>query len=177
MAPYADISANLSGGNLNNILEKLTEVKVLLPFLVNLTAEERQTGLKLGDKSEAFVKKALEYATAHPEIVPPFLDVGEFNKDHTLREKLKAVLRELKGLTEAVDDTIFALGKESFEQALTFYDSAKQADKRNVPGVGSIVSDLAARFPGNQGSSDSDPGNGGTPPDGSSPPADNGGSQ
>lgn len=48
--PYTNISA----ANLALIKTKINEIKALLPFLVNLTDEERQTILKMGDKSFPF---------------------------------------------------------------------------------------------------------------------------
>jgi hypothetical protein len=164
MSPYSNISANLANSNYNDILQKLAEITELLPFLINLTAEERRSGLKMGDKSLAFVTKALEYAEANPNLVPPYLDVVEFRKDDTLREQVEKILRAVEQLAEMLSDTRLALGKEEFEQALIFYNSAKQAAKGNVPGVDSIVNDLAERFPGNSGAADD-----GTPADGESP--------
>jgi hypothetical protein len=161
MCPYNNISENLSTGDYNQIINRINAIKAALPFLVNLTADERRSGLKMGDKSLAFVSKCLEYASAHPNLVPPYLNVAEFQKDHDLREQLLHIIRELNTLVEAVDDTILALGKEEFEQALIFYNSVKQAAKGNVPGTGAIVEDLAERFPGNSSSADN--GDGTTP--------------
>ncbi len=154
MAPYSNISNTLSTGDYNQIINRINAIKAALPFLINLTVSERKGGLKMGDKSLAFVSKALEYATAHPNLVPPYLNVGEFQKDHTLREQLLHILRELNMLVEAVDDTVMALGTEEFEQALLFYNSVKQAIKGNVPGTDAIYEDLASRFPGGGSSAD-----------------------
>ena len=161
MAPYSNISSTLSTGDYNQIINRINAIKAALPFLINLTNEERRSFLKVGDKSLAFVNKALEYATAHPNLVPPYLNVSEFQKDHNLREQLLHILRELNTLVEAVDDTVMALGKEEFEQALIFYNSVKQATKGNVPGTDSIYEDLANRFP--RGTSSADNGEGEEP--------------
>lgn len=155
MAPYRNLSDTLSTGDYNQIINRINAIKAALPFLINLTVNERKGGLKLGDKSLAFVNKALEYATAHPNLVPPYLNVSEFQKDHNLREQLLHILRELNTLVEAVDDTVMALGTEEFEQALIFYNSVKQAIKGNVPGTDAIYEDLASRFPGGGSSADS----------------------
>jgi len=154
MCPYNNLSSSLGTGDYNQIINRINAIKAALPFLINLTPDERRRGLRQGDKSMAFVSKALEYASAHPNLVPPYLNVGEFQKDHDLREQLLHILREMNSLVEAIDDTVLALGREEFEQALIFYNSVKQAAKGNVPGTGSIYEDLAERFPGG-GSSDS----------------------
>lgn len=146
MCPYNNISDNLSNGDYTQIINRINAIKSALPFLINLTVDERVKSLKLGDKSVAFVSKCLEYANAHPNLVPPYLNVAEFQKDHDLREQLLHILRELNMLTEAIDDTVMALGKEEFEQALLFYNSVKQAMKGNVPGSDAVHADLAKRF-------------------------------
>lgn len=144
--PYSNISANLSNSDRDAILQDLADIVALLPMLVNLTPSERQGGAKLGDKSLAFVLKALEYAEANPNLVPPYMDVPEFRKDENLREKLVIIFRKVTQLAESLDDTILALGREEYQQALTFYNSVQQAAKNNVPGSDSIATDLGERF-------------------------------
>jgi hypothetical protein len=45
------ISAALTDANKTAILQKISEIRALLPFLVNLTPDERQTLPKLGEKT------------------------------------------------------------------------------------------------------------------------------
>lgn len=52
----------------------IATIKTKLPFLIDLSVEERKALLKLGDKSRAFVSKALEVATQNPDFLPRSFD-------------------------------------------------------------------------------------------------------
>lgn len=60
------ISAAITDANKTAILQKINEIRALLPFLINLTPEERQTLPKLGDKTLAFDEKAASYMEPIP---------------------------------------------------------------------------------------------------------------
>jgi hypothetical protein len=146
--PYQNISAVLTAADQTAILAKLNEITALLPFLVNLTAEERSTLPKMGDNTEPFVNKALTYAENNPTLVPPYVNVPELRKDFNLASQLTLIRQQAMQLAEALDDTEMALGSESYVTALAFYNSVKQAAKMNVPGAEAIYDDLRTRFPG-----------------------------
>jgi hypothetical protein len=103
---------------------------------------------KMGDKTLAFVTKALDYAKQNPTLAPAFLNVPEFEKDVTAVTSLNNVLRPLQQLTEKLDDTTLQAGSEAYAAALIFYTSVKSAAKAGVPGTKNIYDDLQARFPG-----------------------------
>ena len=153
------ISAALTAANKTSILTKIGEIRALLPFLINLTGQERRELPKMGDKTLAFDEKCATYMAQNPGLVPGFVDVDEVNKDRALRLPLSDVLRELQSLTEAVSDTALLVGSEIYMADLSFYQNARQAAKRGVLGADTIHNDLKERFPG---------GNGGTP---ATPPA------
>lgn len=142
------ISAEISAATLAEIRTAIETIRTKLPFLVNLTMEERQAYAKMGDKTVAFVSKALSYAKENPTLCPPYLNVAEFEKDMQLVEQLDAVLRPLRAVVEGVDDSTMLAGSEAYAAALIFYNSVKMAAKMNVPGTDSIYEDLSARFPG-----------------------------
>jgi hypothetical protein len=57
------INAALSAEDKSDIMVAINTIKQKLPFLIDLSPDERRAMLKLGDKSLAFVNKALEVAT------------------------------------------------------------------------------------------------------------------
>src|SRR5438132_10169395 len=52
------------------IMTAIETIRQKLPFLLNLTPAERKGLAKLGDKSRAFVLKAVDVATQNPETLP-----------------------------------------------------------------------------------------------------------
>lgn len=148
MAQDNQISALLTPAEYDAIRAAMDIIRQKLPFLVNLTDAERQVYAKMGDKTVAFVTKALEYAKYNPHLVPPYLNVAEFAKDMELIVQLRNILRPLLSLTEGLDDTLMLAGSESYAAALTFYNSVKMASKMNIAGTTAIYNDLKVRFPG-----------------------------
>lgn len=130
------------------IAAALATIEENLPTLINLTKDERQILFKMGDKSLSFVTKALEYAKQNPQVVPPFVDVNEFEIDLNAVTNLKKVLIPLQQLVEKLDDTVMLSGSEAFTAARIFYHSVDSAAKVGEPGMKTIYDDLKVRFPG-----------------------------
>jgi len=107
------------------VLTALGTVKENLPFLIGVSPEERQTLPKMGDKTVAFVNKALDVVNRHPEILPGNFDAQAFIADVELVNALRPVQGELRDLLEKVDDTVLAAGSEAFSAALRVYQFAK----------------------------------------------------
>ncbi|MBK8444875.1 MAG: hypothetical protein IPL35_16360 [Sphingobacteriales bacterium] len=148
MAQHNQISASLTAADLTELLKAVAVIKEKLPFLVNLTPEERQSYARMGDKSLAFVEKSLDYAKENPQLLPPFLNVAEFEKDMLLVNDLRRLLRPLTAIVESIDDTVMLAGSESYSAALIFYQAVKMAKMMNIAGTDSIYEDLAKRFSG-----------------------------
>lgn len=145
------ISASLADADKTLILQKIAEIRALLPFLLNLTPDERQTMPKLGEKTLAFDEKCASYMAQNPKLVPSFVELPEMEKDRALRTPLSDVARELNLLTQAVDDSTTIVGHEIYMAELAFYQNVRQAAKRGVAGAQAIFDDLKTRFPGGNG--------------------------
>lgn len=145
------ISAIVSPADKALIITKLNEIKALLPFLLNLTKQERITLPKMGGASLLFDEQCASYMASAPNLVPPFVDVTEVAKDRTLRLVLADILREARKLCEMLDDTYMLVASEIWMADISFYQSTKQAARRNVPGADTVFDDLKARFPGPAG--------------------------
>lgn len=148
MAQHNQISATLSPQDVENIRNAIFTIQGYLPFLVNMTPDERRTYPKMGDKTLPFVGKSLDYSKNNYQLVPPFLNVMEFDKDMVLVNQLTSFVRPMRSIVEGIEDTILLAGSESYSAALVFYQAVKLAAQMNIPGVKSIYEDLRARFPG-----------------------------
>ncbi|MEH1924200.1 hypothetical protein [Nostoc sp.] len=122
----------------------ITTIREKLPFLIDLTTEERKALPKLGDKSRAFVSKALEIGTQNPDFLPRSFDLNEMRQDIELFEALYPILLSLTQLQELVDDTSVAVGSEAYAAGLMVYNYAKVSGKG--AGLESMIDDLGRRF-------------------------------
>lgn len=149
MAQNNKISTGITPEMKNGLLTGIAEARTTLaPVLtVNLTPEERHELPKMGDKSIAFVGKAIELATMHPALVPSYLNLPEAKKDFQLTQDLLPIRQELATLLRALEDSMMLAGSEAYEAALIFYNSVKGAARTNVPGAQAVEDELSPRFP------------------------------
>ncbi|MBD2039025.1 hypothetical protein H6F76_29160 [Leptolyngbya sp. FACHB-321] len=138
------ISAALTQSDREAVMDAITTIKTRLPFLIDLTAEECKALPKMGDKSRAFVSKALEVATQNPDFLPRSFDLEEMRKDVQLFEAMYPIVIALAQLQELVDDTTTAAGSEAMAAALQVYSYAKASGQG--AGLEGLVEELGQRF-------------------------------
>jgi hypothetical protein len=142
-------------------LAKAEDLRALLaPYVTPLTPTQRKSIAKMGDKTLAFVEKALELAQSNPEFVPPYLDLNEFVIDFSDTHNIEPLLIAVEQLVSGIDDTQMLAGSESYHAALIFYNSVKEAAVRNVAGAKDVYNALRVRFPGKKRRSGDDETNG-----------------
>ena len=143
------ISMEIPQQDLKAINEAVSTLRSkLLPHLKTLKPEDRIALPKMGDKTVAFVIKALEHCSANPELAPPFLNLQEFKEDFSSVEVLRSIYAPLVQITDSLSDSILLSGSDALSAALMFYNSVHYAHKSNVPKAGTIYKDLSERFPG-----------------------------
>ena len=120
----------------------------LAPYLISLTPEERASLPKMGDKSQAFVAKAAEYAQSLPTLMPQYLDVAALVIDAGVNAELLPLFLELNGFTTDVDSTRMEAGSEGYSASLVAYSALKTAASLNQPGAQAAVAELEPRFAG-----------------------------
>jgi hypothetical protein len=139
------VSAVLSAEDITAVNTAIGSINSKLPFLVDLSADEIKALPRFGDKSIAFVNKALELALQNDEFLPRSFNVDEFKKDVELYTKLYSILQPLRGLLEKVEDTYLEVGAEAYSAALVVYNSAKNS-RQELTGLESVLDDLGKRF-------------------------------
>jgi hypothetical protein len=138
------ISAILTPADRDAALAAITTLKEKLPFLIDLTMEERKALPKMGDKSRAFVSKALEVATQNPDFLPRSFNLEEMRKDVQLFEAMYPIVVALAQLQELMDDTYVTVGSEAYAAALQVYNYAKASGQG--AGLDGVVDELGQRF-------------------------------
>jgi hypothetical protein len=123
------ISASLSTADRQAVLDAINTIRQKLPFLVDLSPEERHTLPKMGDASQAFVAQAIQVAEQNADILPRSFDVEEMRKDVDLLNALSPVRNALAQLSELVEDSYMATGSEAYTAALLVYQYARSAGK------------------------------------------------
>ena len=146
------VNSNIPINELNDVINILgTAIAKLTPYLQDLSPNGRQEILKLGDKSLAFVQKALENGQLYPSLVPQHLDIAAFAACMEAVHSFRTLLQILKPIIDSMEDTSMIMGSESYQYALMLYGNIRNAAKANVPKAGTIYAELSERFPGRSG--------------------------
>ncbi len=138
------ISTSLSQADREAVMAAVTTIREKLPFLMDLTTEERRSLPKMGDKSRAFVSKTLEVATQNPDFLPRSFDIEEMRQDVELFQALHPILLSLTQLQELLDDTYLAVGSEAYAAGLVVYNYAKNSGQGF--GLDAVVDEMGRRF-------------------------------
>jgi hypothetical protein len=148
--PDNRISTQLSAADQAAVLAAVKTIRDKLPFLIDLTLEERRSLPRMGDKSRAFVTQALTIAQQNEDILPRTFDVAEMRKDVELVQALEPILASLVQLQELVDDTYVTVGSEAYTSALLVYQYAKASGKGAA--LDNLLDALGQRFARKSGS-------------------------
>jgi hypothetical protein len=142
--PENRVSATLSPSDRQEILAAIKTIREKLPFLIDLTPQDRQSLPKMGDKSRAFVKKAVDVAIQNPNFLPRSFDIEEMQRDVELYESIYPIYQALTQLCELVDDTQIAVGSEAYVAALLVYNYGRNSGL--TEGLDNLMDELGKRF-------------------------------
>lgn len=143
------ISVTIPAASKKKIDEALAVLQQeLTPYLYPLTPEQRQTLIKMGDRSLGFMKKIEEYGAASPSLVPSFVDFQALQEDIRATNDLGSILRPLQQLATDVESTMMQTGGEAYTDGLVVYRNIQSAAKANVPGAQAAYEELKDRFAG-----------------------------
>lgn len=138
------IDATLGANVRQEVLTKIQEIRDLLPFLQDLTVEERRELPKMGDKSRAFVEGALTLAEQDDSFLPRSFDVSEMRQDVDLTAGLAPIQTALAQLSELVEDTMTLAGSDAFLAGLIVYQSAQRNGRGEA--LDNLAGTLGRRF-------------------------------
>jgi hypothetical protein len=153
--PDNRISTQLSAADQAAVLAAVKTIRDKLPFLIDLTPEERRSLPRMGDKSRAFVTQTLTIAEQNADILPRSFDIAEMRKDVELVQALEPILTSLTQLQELVEDTYITVGSEAYTSALLVYQYAKASGKGAA--LDNLLDALGQRFARKSGGNKSKP--------------------
>jgi hypothetical protein len=126
------------------VMNAIATIRENLPFLVDLTAEQRKKLLKMGDGSRGFVSKAQELVQQHSDFLPRSIDAEQMLRNAELWKEMEGMLLAIDQLQELMDDTYVALSSQAYSDALTIYQYAKAI--KNTGTLEQSVVDMGKRF-------------------------------
>jgi len=141
------ISISFTPDELDQLDQAIITIETLIGGkVINLTPDQRMQYGRIAEQNKLFVNKAKEYMELFPQLVPPFLDKTEFDRDHAARAAVETRLLKLASLTEKLTDTKVLLDHDNYHNAITFYRSMKFQAAENVAGSTTIYEGMRQFF-------------------------------
>ncbi|MES2660583.1 MAG: hypothetical protein V4689_18300 [Verrucomicrobiota bacterium] len=144
------ISAEITDAVKTQVLTKFQEIKDLLPFLINLSPEEKRGIVTISTERGAMDEAFTSEMGAHPDLVPAYVDATELARDRELRGDLLEILQRSREICDALEDTAHVAGSDVLLGYLSFYNNVQQAAKRGVNGAKTLLDNLSRFFPRNR---------------------------
>ena len=138
------ISFQPSAADLTAVDAALKTLEEKLAGLIDLSTEQRSTLMKMGDKSEAFCRKAVEVLGNNPGVLPANFSLAELRRDLAGFDTLRPRLVRFEKLYEKMRDSQLALGSDLMTGSLEGYAFLKVAGKGE--GLDTARQALSARF-------------------------------
>ena len=140
------ISATLTDADKAAALGHFTALLTLLPFLRNVTDEEKKHFNKAANGRLSFIQQSQQYATQYPDALPANFNLPEFTKDVTFLAQFVAIVNAEENFHNKVKDAFSLANSDGYDQALKVYNFFKAA---NFSGeYKDVVSNLGSYFEG-----------------------------
>nr|WP_298133907.1 hypothetical protein [uncultured Pseudoxanthomonas sp.] len=122
----------------------LRTLDAALTGLVALDPVRRRRLHKMGDKSEAFCRLAVDVLTANPQILPPTFDLAALQRDVAALDALRSRTVVVMRLYQKMLDTEMALGSDIMSNSVEGYQLLKLAGKSG--GLDTLRKQMSVRF-------------------------------
>ena len=118
------VSATLTPETKAEVLQRLSEIKTKLDFLLTLQPDEVRSLVKAGNGFAPFNEKGYNSINDHPDIMPNVFDTNEFKRDFTLSKDLTPIANQINELANSLQNTLMAAGSDALVGALRPFQSS-----------------------------------------------------
>jgi hypothetical protein len=110
----------------DKVLDLISQAMALLPGKVDLTSDDRQSMLKMGDWGRPLVEQTLVLAEQNDEFLPRSFNVAEMRKDKDFVDMISPVNVQVLRFADAVRDLLLLAGSDLMLAAYEVYANAKE---------------------------------------------------
>lgn len=113
----------------------------------NLTAEDRVSYGTIKENNKLFVNKSKTLMEQNSNLVPPFIDMEEFNRDFEARKIIEDTLLRIDRIVRNLSDIKILLDNDNYHDSLAFYRAIKYWAMEQQEGAIAIHEQLKIYFP------------------------------
>ncbi|KGQ19766.1 hypothetical protein LF41_2268 [Lysobacter dokdonensis DS-58] len=126
------------------VLQALAQIEAVLKDLITLAPPQRKKMKYMGSKSVDFTRTTIRTASSNPDVLPPNLDIAGAEADVAALDMLLPIMERVSQLSQRIDDTVAALGSDSFATARKAYAQLKLSGL--AAGLEGLVKALGGTF-------------------------------
>ena len=138
------VSGTLTPAQITAIQGAVQTILTNLPYAVDLNLNQRQSLVKAGDKSVAFINRCRDLANQNPAWLPSTFPRTEFLADCALFDALAPIATLVGSTLEKINDTRMAAGSDAMVNGLILYGIAKAAGQG--AGLDDALAQMGGRF-------------------------------
>ncbi len=132
---------------LEYLMNLLNQINIQLPFLTNLSPEERKKNYRKGENQYIYIRKTINYAKQHPYNNPSFIEISSVVTQLETAERMMELTKKSKELFERLNDTTHEIYEELYDTTRVLYMNYNMMAKMKKKGLEEIVDDLKQHFP------------------------------
>ena len=83
----------------------------------------------------------------HPDLVPQFVNIDEFERDYSARETIEEMIQKLDLIKRKLSDTKILLDHDNYQDTMAFYRSIRYYAAEQQQGAIPIYEELKQFFP------------------------------
>ena len=128
----------VDASHLNAATNMVNNLQTSLPDLPNLTKEDKQTCIKVGDPQAMFIVDIKDICAQRPNIMPSWHDLSDYQSRVTSLENLMGIQTQLMALIDEIDNALIGAKHDVMLYSLDYYHSLKRAKQSGMPGLNKL---------------------------------------
>ena len=100
----------------------------------------------MGFKTEKLVSKIYKDCHNYPVLIPPFLNVEEWEIQKKVMDCFFPAIQKLQTIIKEITETNRLVGHDFYQNSMSLYKNCRYLSEENVPGTKLIFDDWSAFF-------------------------------
>jgi hypothetical protein len=147
MVPKSQSSVKFTDVELTEIQELINQLDSKLKGkVVQLTARENIIFGKVGPETEKLVNKIYKDCHNYPVLIPPFLNVNEWETQKKILDCFFPAIQKLQTIIKEITETNRLVGYDFYQNSMSLYKNCRYLSEENVPGTKLIFDDWSTFF-------------------------------
>jgi hypothetical protein len=147
MVPQSQSNVKFTEVELTEIQDIINQLEAKLKNkVVQLTAKENLKFGKVGPETEKWVSKIYKDCHNYPVLIPPFLNVEEWETQKKVMDCFIPSIQKLETIIKEITETNRLVGYDFYQNSMTLYRNCRYLSEENVPGTKLIFDDWSTFF-------------------------------